>query len=230
MSVSKRMADYSIYGPPPDRPERAYDRIRRRLVERARREYDRGLKRDAERADRKEAREEREAIRSEALESDRDRQLAIDRTNRLPADDPSFLGRSSPLSLARTVEINRRTLADLRAGRISDWMAARRAEPERPEPPGFHGVHTGWYRLGDCYYRIGSGPWPEYRPPGLAWKTRWSDPKPDDVPWEDEAAEATGPKLLDAETAALVKDRRTREPTGLRAPAGNADQLLFGFG
>lgn len=67
-------------------------------------------------------------------------------------------------------------------------MRGRHGEPEPPPRD------TGWYRWGDAFCRVGSGPFPEYRPPGLTWKLRWTDPKPDDVPWEDEVgADATPP-------------------------------------
>lgn len=62
-------------------------------------------------------------------------------------------------------------------------------EPRAPQ------ANTGFYRCGDmCSYWVGTGPFPEYRPPGLAWSRSWKQPKPADVPWADE----TPPPPLEA--------------------------------
>jgi len=49
-----------------------------------------------------------------------------------------------------------------------------------PEPPQ---DNTGFYRCDGAFHWCGTGPHPEYRPPGLAWDRAWKQPKPADVPW-----------------------------------------------
>jgi hypothetical protein len=69
------------------------------------------------------------------------------------------------------------------AARLIAW----RAEAGPPDAPQ---AATGYYRCGNldgAFFPIGSGPWPDYRPPGLAWDRAWKEVKPVDVPWADEA-------------------------------------------
>lgn len=146
-----------------------------------------------------------------------------------PVDPAHADGLSSPLSYGRVAASDRAALEDVRGGRIGPGMAALREELGPPEPAA---VPTGWYMCGPGYYRVGGGPYPEYRPPGLKWRTYWTIPKPDDVPWDD----GPTPTFLDPDAAArlddyraelLAKDRRLRDPTGAREPAGKLDQLRF---
>lgn len=152
--------------------------------------------------------------------------------------------------MARIVAADRRKLADVLAGRISPALAALRAEMGPPETPS---RPTGWYRCGDGYYRVGSGPYPEYRPPGLRWRLYWTIPKPDDVPWEDEVEPEVAPAFevaFDAiepcgvveptaddlvEVAAAVGELAgvsvvvDPTPPPRRNPVKNADQLRFAW-
>jgi hypothetical protein len=69
-----------------------------------------------------------------------------------------------------------------RVARLAEW----RTEAGPPEPPQ---NPTGFYscqNMGGAYFPVGAGPWPDYRPPGLAWDRAWNQPKPPDVPWADE--------------------------------------------
>lgn len=69
------------------------------------------------------------------------------------------------------------------AARLAEW----RREAGPPKPPQ---NPTGWYlceNLDRAFFRVGEGPWPDYRPPGLYWRREWTWlDKPADVPWEDE--------------------------------------------
>ncbi len=196
----------------------------------------------------REARAEREAIRAVEREAEEERRKAEEaarpkvfappppdfaRSDRpTPAPEPDHAGLACPLSQAKAVARDRAELADVAAGRIAPALAALREDLGPPEPPA---VPTGWYRCGDGYYRVGSGPYPEYRPPGLRWRLHWTHPKPDDVAWEDEPArwpfldQESCIKIDEYRSAQLVKARRVREPTGTREPAGKADQLRFAW-
>lgn len=73
--------------------------------------------------------------------------------------------------------------AEAEAARLAEWRDEA-GPPLPPEKP------TGWYRverLPGAFFPVGEGPWPDYRPPGLTWDRSWVRPKPDDVPWSDEA-------------------------------------------
>lgn len=208
----------------------------------------------------REARAERAAIQAVEREADEEHRRAVEASKPrvFAADSPDFprSGRTLRVDppavnpeperdceglavewprMAEIAAADRRTSAEIAAGRVPPALAALREVLGPPEPPE---TPTGWYRCGDGYARVGSGPWPEYRPPGLTWRSRWLIPKPDDVAWDDDAPAALRPKYLEPEVAArvdeyrselLVKDRRLREPTGKREPVGKLDQLRFGW-
>lgn len=102
-----------------------------------------------------------------------------------PEPGPDHTGLASPIVHARTAARDRRLLEEVRAGRIPPGLAELRSR-DQPKPPP---ANSGWYQWGDGFCRIGSAPYPEYRYPGLSWRLHWRFPKPDDVPWEDEAAD-----------------------------------------
>lgn len=211
--------------------------------------------RDEARESAAEARAERAAVQAVEREADAERRRAEEaarpkvfapdppdfpRTARIAPDrsaDPEVAPEHVGLAVewprtARIAAADRRRLADVLDGRIPPQLARLRAELGPPEPPA---VHTGWYRCGDGFDRVGSGPYPEYRPPGLRWKLHWLIPKPDDVPWEGAPApsaadrEYIAAKVGEYQSALLLKDRRVRDPTGAREPAGKLDQLRFGW-
>jgi hypothetical protein len=88
-------------------------------------------------------------------------------------------------------------------------LAARRIEAGPPEAPQ---RATGYYRCGNldgAFFPVGSGPWPDYRPPGLVWDRAWKESKPADVPWADELPP---PKVW------------AREPEPIRGAVGKVQQ------
>jgi len=71
------------------------------------------------------------------------------------------------------------------------WVESRADLVREFGEPGPPQGRTGFYRCNGggegAYFWVGSGPFPDYRPPGLAWSRAWPQPKPADVPWADEA-------------------------------------------
>lgn len=76
--------------------------------------------------------------------------------------------------------------AEARAARWAARLVEWRAEVGRPIAPQ---ASTGFYScegLPGAYFPVGTGPWPDFRYPGLAWDRAWKQPRPDGVPWADE--------------------------------------------
>jgi len=89
----------------------------------------------------------------------------------------------------RTAETNGHPIPEggnaiIKACRTEQALKAWQAQSGPPEPPQ---ANTGFYLCDGAYHWVGTGPWPDYRPPGLAWGRGWKQPKPKDVPWRDEA-------------------------------------------
>jgi len=94
----------------------------------------------------------------------------------------------------RTAETNGHPIPEggkaiIKACRAEEALRAWQAHSGPPEPPQ---ANTGFYLCDGAYHWVGTGPWPEYRPPGLAWDRGWKQPKPADVPWRDEARREAG--------------------------------------
>lgn len=91
--------------------------------------------------------------------------------------------------------VEREAAASREAARLAEWQGEA-GPPLPPQNP------TGWYlcaNLDRAFFPIGSGPWPDYRSPGLAWDRAWKQPKPDDVPWAEDAPIPPPPKVWAAD-------------------------------
>lgn len=131
------------------------------------------------------------------------------------------VGLASPLQvMAAVYRRDKRSLEQQLGGELSPGMQELRRSSGPPEPPA---RNTGYYMInGDAYARVGSWPFPEYRPPGLAWRLHWLTPKPDDVPWEDEVG-------ADVEVASVVLRCDEPEPTPPRPMGGKIQQAMFAW-
>lgn len=120
----------------------------------------------------------------------------------------SHEGLACPIAHASAARADRRELARVLAGEPSPGVARLRDELGPPRAPA---VNTGWYETGDgAYCRVGSAPFPEYRYPGLSWRLHWTHPKPDDVPWEDEAPAVVDQVVAEPEPAPPHRRSRPR--------------------
>ncbi|WP_165072077.1 hypothetical protein [Paludisphaera rhizosphaerae] len=131
-------------------------------------------------------------------------------------------GLASPWpTMANLYRRDKQSQAYQREGKIGPGLAELRERSGPPEPPA---VPTGWYQInGDSFCRVGSGPFPEYRPPGLVWRLYWTHPKPDDVPWEDEIIPSAPPVIPDR--AEIIPPRvDAAEPTPPRPTGGKLKQ------
>lgn len=81
-------------------------------------------------------------------------------------------------------EISPAIRAHIRAEKAEQRLKAWQRESGPPEPPQ---ANTGFYRCDGAYHWVGTGPWPDYRPPGIVWDRGWKQKKPADIPWRDEA-------------------------------------------